>query len=59
MLDTKQMLEFLEKGHPERCPTESMTDRAIWIYAGKVQLIKLIRAKFEEATEKYKPEVLT
>jgi hypothetical protein len=53
------MLEFLEKGFPERCPSESMTERAIWIYAGKVQLIKIIRAKFEEATEKYKPEVLT
>jgi len=59
MLETKQMLEFLEKGFPERCPSESMTERAIWIYAGKVQLIKIIRAKFEEATEKYKPEVLT
>jgi hypothetical protein len=36
-----------------------MTERAIWMYAGKVQLIRLMRAKFEEATEKYKPEVLT
>ena len=59
MLETKQMLEYLEKAFPERCPTANMADREIWVYAGKVQLIKIMRAKFEEATEKYKPEVLT
>jgi len=53
------MLEYLEKAFPERCPTANMADREIWMYAGKVQLIKIMRAKFEEATEKYKPEVLT
>jgi hypothetical protein len=53
------MLEFLEKGFPDKCPTTSMTDREIWVYAGKVQLIRIIRAKYEEATEKFKPEVLT
>lgn len=59
MLETKQMLEYFEKAFPEKCPTESMTERAIWIYAGQVKMLRIIRAKFEEATEKYKPEVLT
>lgn len=59
MLETKQMLEHFEKAFPEKCPSPTMTDREIWIYAGQVKMLRIIRAKFEEATEKYKPEVLT
>jgi len=54
---TLTMLKYLESAFPDRCPNTSMTDRDIWIYAGKVQLIQLIRYKLEEAQEKL-PEVL-
>jgi len=58
MVNTEEMLKYLETAFPSRCPSVDMQDRAIWIYAGKVQLIQLIRAKFEEAQESL-PEVLT
>ena len=52
------MVQLLEEAFPDRCPSLIMTDREIWFYAGKVSLIKFMRAKLEEATESI-PEVLT
>lgn len=55
MLTTEGMLKYLESQFPDKCPSIDMTDRAIWVYAGQVRLLKIMRAKFEEAAEKYKP----
>jgi len=55
---TLVMVQLLEEAFPDRCPSLIMTDREIWFYAGKVSLIKFMRAKLEEATESI-PEVLT
>ena len=60
MLDlttTEGMLKHLEMAFPTQCPSVDMTDRAIWVYAGKVQLINHIRFKLQEAQEII-PEVL-
>jgi len=58
MFKTEEMLKVMENAFPDRCPSVDMADRAIWIYAGKVEMLRIMRAKLEEATAKYKPEVL-
>lgn len=34
------LIAWLNKAYPSRCPLTSMADRDIWVYAGKRQLIE-------------------
>ena len=43
----KELLEALEALFPDRCPDESMTDRAVWIAAGGVKVVRKIRNEYE------------
>jgi hypothetical protein len=43
-----ELLQVLDELYPERCPTESMSERAIWIAAGKRQLINWLHAQYME-----------
>lgn len=46
---------------PHRCPTPDMTEREIWMYAGKRQLIDSLKARDEEedVTQPILPSILT
>ena len=43
----KELIEALEVLFPDRCPDESMSDRAVWISAGCVKVIRKIRSEYE------------
>lgn len=34
------LINWLDNTYPSRCPSTSMADRDIWVYAGKRQLIE-------------------
>lgn len=40
--DTKDLLKDLDKEFPHKCPTVDMSDRDIWIYTGKRELIDFL-----------------
>lgn len=44
---SEDLVTGLEHLVPERCPTIDMSDRAIWMYTGKRDLVKALRAAWE------------
>jgi len=40
------LIEALNERVPERCPDPSWSEREIWIYAGKRELVKLLINEF-------------
>ena len=32
---TRELMEYLEKHYPERCPSPTDSEREIWMYAGQ------------------------
>lgn len=44
---SEDLVAGLEHLVPERCPTIDMSDRAIWVYTGKRDLVKALRAAWE------------
>lgn len=44
---SEDLVTGLEHLVPERCPTIDMSDRAIWVYTGKRDLVKALRAAWE------------
>ena len=43
----RALIEALDERVPERCPDPSWSDREIWIYAGKRELIRLLKTELE------------
>jgi len=43
----KELIETLEEVFPERCPNKSQTDREIWIYSGKRELVRYLKSVYE------------
>lgn len=43
------LIELLNKHIPERCPSEEETDREIWKYAGKRDLVRELLASLKRA----------
>ncbi len=39
------LVEVLNERVPEKCPDPAWTDREIWIYAGKRELVKMLMAE--------------
>jgi len=48
----KALLDALDKMVPERCPDSSESDRDIWLYSGQRHLVRFLKQRFEEQTEK-------
>jgi hypothetical protein len=44
---SKALLEALEERFPERCPEIDWEDRRIWFYSGQRELIKFLRAEYD------------
>jgi len=45
------LIEWLNKAYPSRCPSTSMSDRDIWVYTGKRQLIEGLVDSLAQADE--------
>lgn len=45
---SRELVEWLEKTIPERCPDIMDTERAIWMYAGERSLVRKLRAAFDK-----------
>ena len=43
----RALIEALDERVPERCPDPSWSDREIWIYAGKRELIRVLKSELE------------
>ena len=45
---SKELIQALNERVPERCPDPTWTDREIWIYTGKRELVKFLVNEFKE-----------
>jgi hypothetical protein len=45
---SRDLIEYLEKAFPERSPSINDSGRKIWMDAGKVDVIRHIRALYEK-----------
>lgn len=45
---SRELVEWLEKTVPERCPGIMDTERQIWMYAGERSLVRKLRAAFDK-----------
>lgn len=43
--------DYLSTLYPDRCPDETMSERAVWMAAGAASLIRKLRALSEEQLE--------
>lgn len=48
---SKELVDYLERTVPERCPSLSMSDREIWLYAGKRELVRGLIHQFKAQQE--------
>ena len=48
---SKNLIDKLEELIPERCPSITMSEREIWFYAGKRDLVRQLKQIFDESTE--------
>jgi hypothetical protein len=46
-----ELLEALDRLFPERCPDPSWADRDIWRKTGNREVVRFLRAKFDEQNE--------
>jgi hypothetical protein len=44
---SKELVEFLDRQIPPRCPEPGDSEREIWIYCGKRRLVELLKSRFE------------
>jgi hypothetical protein len=47
----KKLVDTLEELLPEKCPTLTMTDREIWFYAGKREVVRILKDHFNKQNE--------
>jgi len=47
-LVTKGLIEYLEVMFPDRCPDITASNRAVWMAAGKVDVVKHLRMLYEK-----------
>jgi hypothetical protein len=40
---TRELVEFLDRAYPDRCPEVDATDRAIWIATGQAILVRKLK----------------
>lgn len=46
---SEELLADLDRLFPERCPEQTMTERSIWIAAGKRQLVRFLHQQLKAA----------
>ena len=44
---SKDLIDQLDQMIPHRCPNQSMSERAIWIYAGKRELVDMLKSRLK------------
>lgn len=49
---SRELVQWLEKTLPERCPDPMDTERQIWMYAGKRALVRSLSAAYERQQNK-------
>ena len=49
---SRELIDWLEKTIPERCPDSMDPERDIWIYAGKRSLVRSLAAAFARQQNK-------
>lgn len=49
---SRELIQWLEKTIPERCPDIADTERQIWMYAGKRALVRSLTAAYERQQRK-------
>jgi len=49
--NSDDLIKILDKEIPHKCPNVKMTDRDIWIYSGKRELIDFMLRLLEEEQE--------
>jgi hypothetical protein len=42
------LIAALDELYPERCPSVKDSDRDIWLYAGKRELVRLLKVRVEQ-----------
>lgn len=47
----KSVLEYLERTYPDRCPDPGATEEAIRIYQGQIQVVRHLRAVYDQQNE--------
>lgn len=48
---SKELIDYLEATVPEQCPHLHMSDREIWLYAGKRAIVRGLVEKFKSQQE--------
>lgn len=51
IMNSEVLYKQLDQAFPHKCPTKEMSEREIWIYVGKRELLDVIRAKLDLAME--------
>lgn len=49
---SKELLAFLDRVFPDRCPTLDMSDRQIWMAAGASNVVRCLRKAYEEQSNR-------
>jgi hypothetical protein len=47
----QNLIDKLEEIIPERCASLSMSDREIWFYAGKRELVRILKDHYESQNQ--------
>jgi hypothetical protein len=47
----KKLIDTLEELIPERCPNLSLPDREIWFYAGKREVVRILKDHYENQNQ--------
>jgi hypothetical protein len=48
----KGLVEELDQRFPERCPRETDSERAIWVYVGIRSLVRFLKEQYEAQQDK-------
>jgi hypothetical protein len=48
---SKDLVEFLERLFPDRCPEVSASERAIWTAVGAAGVVRYLRSEMEQQQE--------
>ena len=49
---SKDLIDHLEEMIPHKCPNQSMPERAIWMYAGKRELVDMLVSRLKYSEER-------
>jgi hypothetical protein len=44
---SRELIAWLERAFPDKCPTEQMTDRQVWIAAGSAKVVRRLKQIYD------------